>query len=49
MHGNSNLQDSWSAKADEFYTLLSMIETELKYYKIISKIKLFFVIAMIRE
>lgn len=33
MPGNSNLQDSRSAKADEFYTPLSMIENELKHYK----------------
>lgn len=33
MAGNSNLQDSRAAKADEFYTPLSMIENELKHYK----------------
>ena len=33
MPGNSNLQDSRAAKADEFYTPLSMIENELKHYR----------------
>lgn len=33
MAGNSNLTDSRNAKADEFYTPLSMIENELKHYK----------------
>ena len=33
MAGNSNLQDSRIAKADEFYTPLSMVENELKHYK----------------
>lgn len=33
MPGNSNLTDSRNAKADEFYTPLSMIENELKHYK----------------
>lgn len=33
MAGNSNLTDSKNAKADEFYTPLSMIEKELKHYK----------------
>ncbi|MBP5446998.1 MAG: restriction endonuclease subunit M, partial [Treponema sp.] len=33
MAGNSNLTDSRAAKADEFYTPLSMIENELKHYK----------------
>lgn len=33
MAGNSNLHDSIRNKQDEFYTQLSMIENELKYYK----------------
>ncbi|ANE35637.1 adenine-specific DNA methyltransferase (EcoRI methylase domain) [Campylobacter iguaniorum] len=33
MGGNSNLQDSRNARADEFYTPLSLIENELKNYK----------------
>lgn len=33
MAGNSNLTDSRNAKADEFYTPLTMIENELKHYK----------------
>lgn len=33
MAGNSNLLSSQKNKADEFYTPLSMIEDELKYYK----------------
>ena len=32
MAGNSNLQDSRAAKADEFYTPLSMIENEWSAY-----------------
>lgn len=31
--GNSNLNDSARNKQDEFYTQLSLIESELKYYK----------------
>lgn len=33
MAGNSNLTDSRNAKADEFYTPLSMIENELKHFR----------------
>lgn len=33
MPGNSNLHDSKNAKADEFYTPLTMIENELKHYR----------------
>lgn len=33
MSGNSNLHMSRSDKADEFYTQLSLIESELKHYK----------------
>lgn len=33
MAGNSNLNDSARNKQDEFYTQLSLIENELKYYK----------------
>lgn len=33
MAGNSNLHMSRSDKADEFYTQLSLIESELKHYK----------------
>ena len=33
MAGNSNLNDSARNKQDEFYTQLSMIESELKHYK----------------
>lgn len=33
MPGNSNLHMSRSAKTDEFYTQLSLIESELSYYK----------------
>ncbi len=34
MAGNSNLNDSARNKQDEFYTQLSLIESELKYYKV---------------
>lgn len=33
MAGNSNLHNSRTDKADEFYTQLSLIESELKHYK----------------
>lgn len=33
MAGNKNLNDAIKAKKDEFYTQLSDIEKELKYYK----------------
>ena len=33
MAGNSNLHDSARNKQDEFYTQLSLIESELKHYK----------------
>lgn len=33
MAGNSNLHNSRADKADEFYTQLSLIESELKHYK----------------
>lgn len=33
MAGNSNLHMSKNDKADEFYTQLSLIESELKHYK----------------
>lgn len=33
MAGNSNLNDSVRQKQDEFYTNLSLIESELKHYK----------------
>lgn len=33
MAGNSNLHDSAKNKQDEFYTQLSLIESELKHYK----------------
>ena len=33
MAGNRNLNDSAKNKLDEFYTQLSMIESELKHYK----------------
>lgn len=33
MAGNSNLHSSRADKADEFYTQLSLIESELKHYK----------------
>ena len=33
MAGNSSLSSSRSDKADEFYTQLSLIESELKHYK----------------
>lgn len=33
MAGNSNLHDSARKKQDEFYTQLSLIESELKHYK----------------
>ena len=33
MAGNSNLHDSIRNRQDEFYTQLSMVENELKYYK----------------
>ncbi|MDR3119747.1 MAG: adenine-specific methyltransferase EcoRI family protein, partial [Clostridiales bacterium] len=32
-NGNSNLHSSRADKADEFYTQLSLIESELKHYK----------------
>ena len=34
MAGNSNLHDSARNKQDEFYTQLSLIESELKHYKV---------------
>lgn len=33
MSENSNLHDSAKNKQDEFYTQLSLIESELKHYK----------------
>ena len=33
MAGNSNLNDSARNKQDEFYTQLSLVESELKHYK----------------
>ena len=33
MAGNTNLKMSKDAKEDEYYTNLSMIENELKYYR----------------
>lgn len=33
MAGNSNLHDSAKNKQDEFYTQLSLVESELKHYK----------------
>ena len=33
MAGNSNLKDSIRQRQDEFYTQLSLIESELKHYK----------------
>lgn len=33
MPGNSNLHDSAKNKQDEFYTQLSLIESELKHYR----------------
>ena len=33
MAGNSNLNDSARNKQDEFYTQLSLIESELKHYR----------------
>ncbi len=42
MAGNSNLHMSRSDKADEFYTQLSLIESELKHYKAHFKGKIVF-------
>lgn len=42
MAGNSNLSSSRSDKADEFYTQLSLIESELKHYKAFFKGKVVF-------
>ena len=42
MAGNSNLHDSARNKQDEFYTQLSLIETELKHYKAHFKDKIVF-------
>lgn len=33
MAGNSNLKDSFKQRQDEFYTQLSLIESELKHYR----------------
>ena len=33
MAGNSNLNDSARNKQDEFYTQLSLVESELKHYR----------------
>lgn len=46
MAGNSNLHDSAKNKQDEFYTQLSLIESELKHYKAFSKEKLCFATVM---
>ena len=45
--GNSNLSSSRSDKADEFYTQLSLIESELNTTRDISKGKPYSVIATI--
>lgn len=42
MAGNSNLHDSARNKQDEFYTKLSLIESELKHYKTHFKDKVIF-------
>lgn len=47
MAGNKNLNDAIKAKKDEFYTQLSDIEKELKYYKDAFNGRWFFVIVMI--
>lgn len=47
MAGNSNLHMSRDAKEDEYYTDITLIEDELKHYKDILGIKLYFVIVMI--
>lgn len=44
--GNSNLHTSRNDKADEFYTKLSLVESELKHYKEFLKGKVVFVIVM---
>ena len=46
MAGNSNLNDSARNKQDEFYTQLSLVESELKHYKHHFKGKPYFVIVM---
>jgi adenine-specific DNA modification methylase len=33
MAGNGNLKDSVRQKQDEFYTKLSLVENEMKYYR----------------
>ena len=40
MAGNSNLHDSAKNKQDEFYTQLSLIESELKHYRAFFKGKI---------
>lgn len=40
--GNSNLHTSRNDKADEFYTKLSLVESELKHYKEFLKGKVVF-------
>lgn len=42
MAGNNNLNTSKSGKADEFYTQLSLIESELKHYRAFFKGKVVF-------
>lgn len=46
MAGNSNLHMSRNDKADEFYTQLSLIESELKHYRQHFRVKRFFATAM---
>lgn len=47
MAENKSLRSAEKAKVDEFYTQLSDIEKEMRYYESILKIKWCFVIAMI--
>lgn len=46
MAGNSNLNDSARNKQDEFYTQLSLVESELKHYSTISRARRFFATVM---
>ena len=45
---NKTLQNAKKAKNDEFYTQLNDIEQELKHYRSILRIKVFYATATIR-
>ena len=46
MAGNSNLKDSVRQKQDEFYTQLSLVESEMKHSDSISRVRQFFATVM---